>query len=168
MQTKIVSFIGRSNSGKTTFITKILPLFCDLGLKVGTVKNTHHKVDFDQPGKDSLLHRQAGSTQVLLLTDEQLALYSLRDKKLSLNEMVKKWFPDFDLVISEGFKNEDCFKVEISRKGNHKLPLYLNNYNIQAFISDYPPTITNIPLFNLNEVEPVFNWLCQELQLKCP
>ncbi|MCP4295382.1 MAG: molybdopterin-guanine dinucleotide biosynthesis protein B [Proteobacteria bacterium] len=165
MGPKLLSFVGRSNSGKTTFITKILPLFCESGLKVGTIKNTHHKVDFDTPGKDSYRHREAGSARILLMTEEKITVFADREKEMSLKEIVNNWFSDFDLVISEGFKNEDCFKVEISRKQNCKTALFNNpDYNIKALISDYSSS-NRLREFNLNDVEGVYLWLCQKLDL---
>ena len=40
MGVKYVSFVGRSNSGKTTLITRLIPVFRACNLKVGTIKNT--------------------------------------------------------------------------------------------------------------------------------
>ncbi|PCI29440.1 MAG: molybdopterin-guanine dinucleotide biosynthesis protein B [SAR324 cluster bacterium] len=165
MQPKLLSFVGRSNSGKTTFITKILPLFCQRGLKVGSIKNTHHQVKFDKPGKDSYRHREAGSSQVLLLTEDRFAIFGERPEQHSLHQLAAKWFDDFDLVLSEGFKNEDSFKIEISREANQKKPLYTNPaYQIQALISDRTAEIS-IPHFDLNDVNGVFEWICGQLEL---
>ena len=50
---KIVNFVGYSGSGKTTLIEKIIALLAERGLKVSAVKNAHHNVDIDKPGKDS-------------------------------------------------------------------------------------------------------------------
>ena len=118
------SIVGRSGSGKTSLITRLLPLFVDLGLKVGTIKHTHHDVKLDKQGKDSWKHNQAGSSQVLLITNNKMALYTDFDPETSLAEICQRWFQDFDLVISEGFKNQDGLKVEITRKENNRTPLF--------------------------------------------
>ncbi len=64
----ILSIVGKSNSGKTTFITNLITLFCQSDIKVGTIKHTHHDLIFDQPGKDSWKHRQAGSSRVMVIS----------------------------------------------------------------------------------------------------
>lgn len=46
---------GWSGSGKTTLMRKLLPECINRGLRVSTLKHTHHDVDIDQPGKDSTL-----------------------------------------------------------------------------------------------------------------
>jgi molybdopterin-guanine dinucleotide biosynthesis protein B len=71
---KVVGFIGYSNTGKTTLIEKLIPIFVARGLTVSTVKNAHHGFDMDRPGKDSYRYRQAGSAQVLIATAERWAL----------------------------------------------------------------------------------------------
>ena len=68
---KIVNFVGYSGSGKTTLIEKIIALLAERGLKVSAVKNAHHNVDIDKPGKDSYRFREAGATQVIVHTDER-------------------------------------------------------------------------------------------------
>jgi molybdopterin-guanine dinucleotide biosynthesis protein B len=49
----IVSFVGNSNTGKTTLIEKVIPELKKLGYRVAVVKHAHHGFEMDQPGKDS-------------------------------------------------------------------------------------------------------------------
>lgn len=165
MEPKLISFVGRSNSGKTTLITSLIPLFCQLGLNVGTIKHTHHQVEFDKPDKDSGKHKRAGSSQVLLLSNSKMALFSELKTQPSLLEAVAKWFPDFDLIISEGFKREGNFKIEVYRQSNNKTPLYLDpSFDIKALVSDFPLRIP-LPYFHLNNVQGIYDWICQQLQI---
>ncbi|WP_193394275.1 molybdopterin-guanine dinucleotide biosynthesis protein B [Aquitalea magnusonii] len=62
----VLGVAGYSGSGKTTLLEKIIPLLLAAGVDVAVIKHTHHDVDWDQPGKDSWRHRQAGARQVLL------------------------------------------------------------------------------------------------------
>ena len=57
----MIGLAGWSGSGKTTWITKVLPVLIRRGLKVSTLKHAHHGFDLDQPGKDSFMHRAAGA-----------------------------------------------------------------------------------------------------------
>ncbi|MDH5561619.1 MAG: molybdopterin-guanine dinucleotide biosynthesis protein B [Deltaproteobacteria bacterium] len=163
--TQLISFVGRSNSGKTTLLIKLLPLFVARGTKVATIKNTHHQVEFDQPGKDSYRHRQAGAEQVLLVSEEDFCLIGKRENKLNLDQLVERYFIDFDLVISEGFKNEKSLKVEVYRSETGKTPLYRSqDYQIDALISNENPAL-EIPIFDLNDVEGIYDWICEKLAL---
>ena len=61
---KIFGFAGWSGSGKTTLVKVVIPALIAQGLKVSTIKHTHHNFDIDKPGKDSFEHRVAGAHEV--------------------------------------------------------------------------------------------------------
>ncbi len=44
------------NAGKTTLITRLLPVLTDYGLKVATVKHDGHEFEGDVPGTDTYRH----------------------------------------------------------------------------------------------------------------
>jgi len=160
-----VSFVGRSKSGKTTLITRLISIFRLKSLKVGSIKHTHHQAEFDKPGKDSWRHREAGSQQVLLLSQNQLALYTERIPEQSLPDIVQKWFSDFDLVISEGFKNEPGLKIEVYRPSTGKTPLYSDPaFSIDALVSDQTPE-SDIPFFGFEDAELICDWILERTGL---
>ncbi len=163
----ILAIVGKSNSGKTTFITNLIPLFCRENLKIGTIKHTHHDLTFDQPGKDSWKHKQAGSSQVMVISSSSMAVYSDYSSERTLKDTAEDWFSGFDLVVSEGFKYENCLRIEVYRKANNKDPLYLDPDNkISALVSDTPPLISSIPHFDINDFNGVFQWVCKKFNFK--
>jgi molybdopterin-guanine dinucleotide biosynthesis adapter protein len=165
---QLVSFVGRSNSGKTTLLIQLIPIFVQQGLKVGTVKNTHHKVDFDDKGKDSWKHAQAGSSRVMVTSGKKMAVFSNASEIQPLSQMVQEWFQGYDLVLSEGFKNEDSFKIEVCREANQKPPLYLeSDYKIDGVIGDMPPEI-DLPYFSFEAQDDIVKWVMSTLQLESP
>ncbi len=56
----IVSFVGKSNSDKTTLLEKVVRELKLRGYRVAVIKHTHHELDIDQSGKDSWRLAQAG------------------------------------------------------------------------------------------------------------
>ena len=70
----IVSFVGRSESGKTTLIEKLIPVLRRRGFRVGTIKHTHHNPELDRSGKDSARHLAAGASTVVLASSGQIQL----------------------------------------------------------------------------------------------
>ena len=76
MSCRTLAFVGRSGSGKTSLILRLIPEFIKLNLRVGTLKHTHHIQSFDQPEKDSWKHRQAGSEQTVVLSDKEIGIFS--------------------------------------------------------------------------------------------
>jgi len=165
MPPQVVHFVGRSNSGKTTLITRLIPLFKQKQLRVGSLKQTHHQVEFDQKNKDSWKHRYAGSEQVLLLSETKLALHAERPKDYSLADLIEKWFDQFDIVIVEGFKNEKGLNIEVCSTDAQESPLYQNpKYNISAIISD-DNHASNIPQFKRDDIESIFSWITKKSNL---
>src|SRR5271163_5013868 len=70
----IIGFAGWSGAGKTTLITRLIPLLTARGISVSTIKHAHHDFDIDTPGKDSYEHRRAGATEVLVTSANRWAL----------------------------------------------------------------------------------------------
>ena len=71
---KIFGLVGRSGSGKTSLMVRLLPAIRRRGLTVSTIKHAHHGFDLDQSGKDSFRHREAGAKEVMLVADARWAL----------------------------------------------------------------------------------------------
>ena len=92
---RIIGLAGWSGSGKTTLVTSVIPVLVKRGLKVATVKHAHHEFDTDQPGKDSWLHRQAGASEVAIVSSRRWAIvHELRDEpEPPLAEVLAKLSP---------------------------------------------------------------------------
>ncbi|MCA9266810.1 MAG: molybdopterin-guanine dinucleotide biosynthesis protein B, partial [Planctomycetales bacterium] len=65
---KRLHLIGRKNHGKTRLIVDLVEELTSRGLRVGTIKHTHHRHELDTPGKDSYQHRTAGAAVVGILS----------------------------------------------------------------------------------------------------
>ena len=74
MTVPMVGFCAWSGTGKTTLLTRLLPLMVSRGLKVAVVKHAHHSFDIDHPGKDSYELREAGASQTLIASRKRMAL----------------------------------------------------------------------------------------------
>lgn len=102
-----VAFVGPSGSGKTTLIQAVLAALRERGLRVGYVKQTHHRLDFDTPSKDSWRIREAGADPVLLVTPERYLLQARRGDAGDVDAL----FAGCDLVIHEGDRRSSYAKV---------------------------------------------------------
>lgn len=110
----VISIIGKSKSGKTTLIEKLIPELNSRGLRVGTVKHAHHGFEIDHTGKDSFRHREAGAEIVALSSKDKIAIQRIIQKEIPLNEIIQTYFPDdLDLVLVEGYKKETGLKIEV-------------------------------------------------------
>jgi len=151
----VISVVGKSNSGKTTFVEKLLPMLVSRGYTVGTIKHHSHKdFEFDVKGKDSWRHKQAGAYQVIVSSPNKLALVRNSESDLSVEEIRSKYFHDLDLIITEGYKRESFPKIEIFRKGVHDTMLCENDDKLIALVTDKEFTV-GVPTFGLDDADGV-------------
>ncbi|TIM35773.1 MAG: molybdopterin-guanine dinucleotide biosynthesis protein B, partial [Mesorhizobium sp.] len=86
------------------------------GWKVSTVKHAHHDFDIDKPGADSFRHRQAGATEVAIVSDRRWALmHELRGEDEPTLDTILSRLGTFDIVLVEGYKREAHSKIETRR-----------------------------------------------------
>lgn len=146
----IISIVGKSKSGKTTLIEKLIPELKRRGYKIGTIKHTFHNVDFDKKGKDSWRHKNSGAETVIVVSPGRIAM--VRDDNCESLDCLEMYFQDMDLVITEGYKKENRPKIEIVRAATKKKPLCLDNDNRIALVTDTDIDL-EVPRFGLEEIE---------------
>jgi len=160
---RIIGLAGWSGSGKTTLVTKVIPVLMRRGLKVATVKHAHHDFDTDRPGKDSWLHRQAGASEVAIVSSRRWAIvHELGDEaEPPLVDMLAKLSP-VDLVIVEGFKRQSHPKLEVFRAAVGKPLLHPDDDCIVAVATDTPLPQAQVPVLMLDDIEGLANVLQAE------
>lgn len=153
---KILGIVGWSGSGKTSLVTRLIPVLIARGLEVSTLKHAHHDFDVDQPGKDSHSHRQAGAAEVMISSGRRWALmHELRDEEeFPLPALVARMTP-VDLLLIEGFKSEAHDKIEVFRPSAGRDPLYPGDPHIVAVASDAPLDGLDRPRLDLNDTEAI-------------
>jgi len=114
--TPIVSIIGIANSGKTTLIEKLITALNTKGYRVATIKNTPNGTTFDDAGKDSQRHIAAGSEATIVHTPGKLFMVKPVSEDASIDEIAMLFGDDYDIVLTEGFKNGSAPKIEVHRK----------------------------------------------------
>jgi molybdopterin-guanine dinucleotide biosynthesis protein B len=132
----IVSIVGKSKSGKTTLIEKLLQELKSRGYKVATIKHTNQKLTFDEPGKDSWRHTQAGSEATIISSPDKLVLIKPVATEPSLEEVARLAGEDYDIILTEGFRKSNVPKIEVHRK--QAGPPLATTKKLFAIVSDKP------------------------------
>ncbi len=150
--TRVFGLAGWSGSGKTTLMRALIPALTGRGLSVSTVKHAHHTFEIDKPGKDSYEHRAAGATEVLIASAERWALmHELRDAPEPSTEELIALMAPVDLVLIEGFKQENHDKIEVHRPAFGRPLLCTDDPRVVAVASDSPLEDIPVPRLDLND-----------------
>jgi len=161
----IVSVVGKSDSGKTTLLEKLVKELTSRGYRIGTIKHDAHTFDIDHPGKDSWRHKQAGSSVTVISSPTKLALVADTDHDHTLVEIRDKFIQGVDLIITEGYKREIHPKIEVFRREVHSELLCRADENLIAIAGDPSNPPATVPVFDLNSPEPLCDFI-EELFLR--
>lgn len=110
MKMKIVSIVGKKNTGKTSLTVKIIEELTKRGHNVASVKHSHHSIEMDKENTDTWKHKQAGAN--LVVGVGSTTFFNAR-KEHDLNRILYllKHFDEFDYVIIEGYKSYNYPKI---------------------------------------------------------
>ncbi len=159
----VLGFAAFSGTGKTTLLKRLIPLLRERGRRPGLIKHAHHRVEFDQPGKDSYELRKAGAEQVLLASANRWALMveRLDEREPALPELLARMdLTSLDLVLVEGFRHLAFPKIELHRPSLGKPLLCEQDDSIIAVVSDEPISLAReLPLLDLNNPDAIASFI---------
>ncbi|HWR08667.1 molybdopterin-guanine dinucleotide biosynthesis protein B [Sporomusa sp.] len=144
----IISVVGRSNSGKTTYLVKLIAELKRRGHKVAVIKHHHNDFEIDLPGKDTWRHAQAGADTVCLVSPYKVAMIKKTDQELSLDQVAGS-IDNVDIIITEGYKQENKPKIEVYRHAAGNEPLGVKP-ELLAVVSD-TLLYSEVPHFQLDD-----------------
>jgi len=132
----IVSVIGNSKSGKTTLIEKLVQELKSRGYRVATIKHTPQGVNFDEAGKDSWRHIQAGSEAIAISSPDKIVMIKPVAQDATLDEIARLLGEDYDIILAEGFKQGNAPKIEVHRRDAG--PLLKDIKKLIGIVTDEP------------------------------
>lgn len=107
---KIVSIVGKKNTGKTSLTVKVIEELTRRGYNVASVKHSHHSIEMDKENTDTWKHKQAGAN--LVVGVGSTTFFNAR-QEMDLNRILFliKHFSEYDFVIIEGYKSYNYPKI---------------------------------------------------------
>ena len=129
---KIVSIVGKKNTGKTSLTVKVIEELTKRGYNVASIKHSHHTMEMDRENTDTWKHKNAGSNVVVGIGST--TFFNVR-KEMDLNRLLFliKHMDNVDFVVIEGFKRYNYPKIATS-------PDVVDEYTIKqvdSFTIDY-------------------------------
>jgi len=156
--TPVLAIVGYSNSGKTTLMEKLVAGLVAKGLRIATIKHSHHQPEMDTPGKDSWRHKQAGASTSLLVGPKQMLMVSDVNEALNPKLLTARLFSDYDLVLVEGYAGVAGAKIEVVRQARSQA-LRCNEDELVAVATDILDFNVAVPVLDINQPESVINFI---------
>ncbi len=161
MKPRIFGIAGWKNSGKTGLTVRLVEELSRRGWQVSTVKHAHHAFDVDQEGTDSHRHREAGASEVMIVSQNRWALmHELREEdEPDFGSVIDRLSP-CDIVIVEGYKREDHPKIETRRHNSAPgKAISDGNSSFVAIASDHPVDDAALPVFDLDDTVAIADFV---------
>ena len=169
----VMGFAAYSGTGKTTLLSKVIPLLTAKGYRIGIIKHTHHNIDIDKPGKDSHVLRESGAAQTVIASRNRTAIIiekpEAKNEPIIEDALTNLQTSSLDLVLVEGFKAAKFMKIELHREALGKPYLYLNDDNIVAIATDHEIVDDlSIDHLDMNQPQQIADFIEQKLLEMCP
>ena len=123
--TRIISIIGRKNTGKTTLTVALCSELARRGHRVMTIKHGHHPADADRRGTDTWRHFHEGKAERVLIASPDLrVLFERSPDSYDPIGLARQYMQGADIVVTEGYKTAPLPKIEVFRKAVAAAPIY--------------------------------------------
>jgi len=146
----IISIVGKSESGKTTLLEGLIARLKQRGYRVAVIKHSAEDVEFDTVNKDSWRFSQAGSEVSAVTSLHKMAVFKNIAHDLNPQELSQFIGSDYDIILTEGFKQGNHPKIEVHRQEQGK-ELVSSPEQLLAVVTDEPLNV-EAPQFSKDEV----------------
>ena len=155
----MIAISGVKNSGKTTFLEKLIPELLECGLKTAVIKHDGHDFVPDVPGTDSSRLRCAGACGTAVFSRNRWML--AKDEPGMDEARLAQFFPEADLILLEGMKDSAYPKIELVRGAVSRESVCVPE-TLLALVTDTDLTLPGVPVFGFGEVKKCAEILVRE------
>lgn len=154
----IAAVSGVKNSGKTTFMEKLISELAGQGYRVAVIKHDGHEFQADREGTDTYRMRQAGAYGTCIFSSGQWQV--VKQQQDVRAEELAEFFPEADIILLEGMKDSDYPKFELVR-GEISHKSVCRSDALLGLVTDTELKIPGVPVFGFHETEK-----CTEILIK--
>ena len=161
----VISVSGLKNSGKTGLIEALIPLLAKHDVRTAVIK--HHGYHFeddipDRQGTDTYRFFENGAYGTVIYDE---AMFSLVKRQPASLEDLILFFPDADLILIEGAKDEPYPRIAMLRAG-HPLTSEKDTLLCAVTDPDYDMSAlpTGLPRFDYGDFGSVADLVLKHIQ----
>lgn len=141
---------GVKNSGKTTFIEKLIPVLQRKGYRTAVIKHDGHEFEPDVTGTDTWRVRKAGAYATGIFSSGQWMI--VKEEPDMDEKRLAEFFPEADVILIEGMKYSSYPKFEIVRKAISGESV-CKKETLLGLVTDTELSIPGVPSLGLDEPE---------------
>ena len=156
-----IAFAAYSGTGKTTLIEKLIRELKSRGVRLAVIKHDGHEFEIDYEGKDSRRFADAGA-DITMISSAGKTAYIERGS-LSLKELLAT-VRGVDLILVEGYKNENLPQIGIARKETGK-GFTAPFERFIAIVTDLE-TDTALPRFALDDIKEIADFIMERTRME--
>jgi molybdopterin-guanine dinucleotide biosynthesis protein B len=157
MAVPVFCIVGRSKSGRTTLVEKLIGELKRRGYRVGTIKHhAHPGFELDRPGKDTWRHARAGSDHVVIAAPDKVASIRRVDREPELQEIAAT-MTDVEIILTEGYLRTGTYRIEVVRAARSVEPICAPD-ELLALVTDVAVPY-DVPQFGLNDAAGLADFL---------
>ena len=147
----VLAFAGYSGSGKTTAMVALIARLKARGIRVAALKHDAHGFQLDREGKDTARFTAAGASAVAIASKDQRAVIATTSRPSTLAELLSTVSIDVDMILVEGYKDDDIAKIVVHREGIREAPI--DGPGVLAVLRDGSPGRNGVPVIPADNPE---------------
>ena len=152
----VVAFAAWSDTGKTTYLERLIPQLKEAGVRVGVLKHDGHGFALDTAGSDTDRLASAGADAVAIASP---SAFAYMERRPVAPEDAVRHFRNVDLILAEGYKTGPFPIIALYRAASGK-PLAVPAEACLAIVSD-TPLAAPCPVLPLEDPAPMAAFLMQ-------
>lgn len=146
----IAAVSGIKNSGKTTFLEKLVAELTERGYQVAVIKHDGHEFQADREGTDTYRMSRAGAYGTCIFSKGQWQV--VKQQQNVRAEELAEFFPEADMILLEGMKDSAYPKFEVVRRGISAKNV-CDPKTLLGLVTDTQLRIPGVPVFGFGEIE---------------
>ncbi len=162
----LVAVSGVKNSGKTTFLEKLIRELTLRGYKTAVIKHDGHDFRADIEGTDTWRLAKAGAYGCGIFSPHKWMV--IKEQEDTKEENLLRLFPEAEIILLEGFKYSPYLKFEVVRRGisEESVCRWETLLGIVTDIADMEEKIPGVPVLGLEDASRCADIISEKIRQK--